>query len=185
MYEKSNDFLHTKFKNFVVPRKFIKFSRKSQMEILGLAIFVVLILIATFFVIRFLVFKSPEDYRKGFLSSELASGMINVLLRVNNNLCSLSMVDLVRNCAESNNICCDNCGTGNDVYSCEFVEKSVKSIFAKSLDEWKYKYEFLVYQDANNPKIRIGEKCRGEKKSESYSIPSNSNTIYLKLDICS
>ncbi len=154
------------------------------MEILGLAIVVVLILIATFFVVRFLVFKTPADYRKGFLSSELASGMINVLLRVDDNSCSQPIVELIRNCAESNNICCGGCGTANEIYSCQFVESAAAQIFSKTLDEWEYKYEFSIYQDANALAVYLGEKCLGEKKSESYSIPSSSSTIYVKLDIC-
>ena len=165
----------------------MKSFKKSQMEILGLAIVVVLLLIATFFVVRFLVFKSPTEYRKGFLSSELASSMINVFLRIDDNTCSQPMVDIIRNCVESNSNCCDECGrTDPDdwIHSCEFVENTTKYIFSETLDKWKYKYEFLIYQNPNNPKIEISEKCSGEKKSESYSIPSSSGTIYVKLDIC-
>ena len=97
------------------------------------------------------------------------------------------MADLVRNCMESRSTCCGNYESADPdstTDSCEFVENSAKDIFSKTLDEWKYQYEFLVYQDINIPKIKIGNKCAGEKKSESYSISSGSGTIYLKLDIC-
>mgnify|MGYP001597998876 FL=1 len=158
------------------------------MEILGLAIVVVLLLIATFFVVRFLIFKSPMEYRKGFLSSELASSMINVFLRIDANTCSQPMADLIRNCVESGSICCEGiCGSPNPddfTDSCEFVGSAVNDIFSETLAVWKYKYEFLIYQNPDNPRIDIGEKCGGEKKSESYSIPSSSGTIYVKLDIC-
>lgn len=171
------------FRHFV-PRKFYKFSRKSQMEILGLAIVVILMLIGTFFVVRFLVFKTPSDYRKGFLSSELASSMINVFLRIDDNACSQPMADLVRNCMESGSVCCGDCESGSGINSCMFVENAANDIFSRTLEEWKYKYEFLIYQDAYNPKIIRGSKCVGERKSESYSISSSSGPIYVKLDIC-
>jgi hypothetical protein len=158
--------------------------KKAQMEILGLAIVVVLLLIATFFVVRFLVFKSPTEYRKGFLSSELASSMINVFLRVDDNSCSQPMVDLIRNCVESGSICCGNCEDPDPDDSCDFVEKAANDTFSKTLNEWKYRHEFLIYQNSNNPRIKTGEQCGGEKKSELYSIPSSSGTIYVKLDIC-
>ena len=72
------------------------------MEILGLAIVVVLILVATTFVVRFLVLKTPTDYRKGFVSSELASNMLNTFLRTAAPKCSqLSMTELLQDCAQS------------------------------------------------------------------------------------
>ena len=70
-----------KNQRFLVSRKFVKFSRKSQMEVLGLAIVVVLILVATIFVVRFFVLKTPTDYRKGFISAELASNILNTFLK--------------------------------------------------------------------------------------------------------
>ena len=109
-----------------------RFFRKSQMEILGLAIVVVLILVATIFVIRFLVLRTPTNYRAGFVSSELASNMRNTFLKTAAKDCSqLTMTELLQDCAQGRSITCDN---SQD--SCKFVESTAKKIFEATLEKW-------------------------------------------------
>lgn len=154
--------------------------KRAQMEILGLAIVVVLILVATIFVVRFLVLKSPTDYRKGFISSELASNMLNTFLKVSSKDCShLTMTELLQDCAQGKSIVCDN---GED--SCKFAELTAKKIFEATFDKWNMNYEFLAYTDANSPLIKLGKRCKVEKRSKLFPIPTNIATMYTKLDVC-
>ena len=105
-------------------------NNRSQMEILGLAIVVVLILVATIFVVRFLVIKSPTEYRKGFISAELASNMLSTFLKTAAGDCSqLTMTELLQDCAQARSI---NCGNGQD--SCSYVESTAKHIFESTFD---------------------------------------------------
>ena len=102
------------------------------MEILGLAVVVVIILVATIFIVRFLVLKTPVEYRKGFVSAEIASNMLNTFLKTAAKDCSqLTMTELLQDCAQGKSI---TCGT---VHSCEFVELTAKKIFKEK------KYSFL------------------------------------------
>ena len=150
------------------------------MEILGLAIVVVLVLVATIFVIRFLVLKTPTEYRKGFVSSELASNMLDTFLKTAAKDCSqLTMTELLQDCAQGRSI---TCGNGQD--SCKFVELTAKSIFEGTLDKWNMNYEFLAYTDINSPLIKLGKQCSTEKKSKLFPIPISTATMYTKLDIC-
>lgn len=154
--------------------------RKAQMEILGLAIVVVLILVATIFVVRFLVIKSPTEYRKGFISAELASNILSTFLKTAAKECSqLTMTELMQDCAQARSIIC---GNGQD--SCSYAESTATHIFENTLDKWSIKYEFLAYTDANSPLIKLGKPCRQEKRSKLFPIPINSATMYTKLDIC-
>ena len=154
--------------------------KKSQMEILGLAIVIVLILVATIFIVRFLVIKAPVDYRKGFVSAELASNMLNTMLRTAAKECSqLTMTELLQDCAQGRGILCDN---GMD--SCMFVESAAKQLFEGTLDKWNMKYEFLAYTDINSPLIKMGSVCKAEKRSKIFPIPISAGTMYTKLDIC-
>lgn len=154
--------------------------KKAQMEILGLAIVVVLILVATIFVVRFLALKTPADYRKGFVSSELASNMLNTFLKTTAGDCSrLTMTELLQDCAQGRGITCSN---GQD--PCRFVELTARNIFEKTFDRWNMNYEFLAYVDASMPLIRIGKPCMAEKKSKVFPIPISTSTMYAKLDIC-
>lgn len=150
------------------------------MEILGLAIVVVLILIATIFVVRFLALQTPTNYRKGFVSSELASNMLNTFLKTAAKDCSqLTMTELLQDCAQARSISC-----GNGQESCRFVESTAKKIFENTFDKWNMQYEFLAYTDINSPLIRLGKACKAEKRSKLFPIPINSATMYTKLDIC-
>ena len=154
--------------------------KKSQMEILGLAIVIVLILVATIFIVRFLVIKAPVDYRKGFVSAELASNMLNTFLKTAANECSqLTMTELLQDCGQGRGIACDN---GMD--SCMFAESAARQIFEETLDKWNMKYEFLAYTNINSPLVKIGKPCAAEKRSKLFPIPISAGTMYTKLDIC-
>lgn len=158
----------------------IKLQKKSQMEILGLAIVVVLILVATIFVVRFLVVKSPTEYRKGFISAELASNMLSTFLKAAAKDCSqLTMTELLQDCAQARSITCDS---GQD--SCKYVESTANQVFEGTFDKWSMKYEFLAYTDISQALIRIGKPCKAEKRSKLFPIPISSATMYVKLDIC-
>ena len=138
------------------------------MEILGLAIVIVLMLVATIFVVRFLVLKSPTEYRKGFVSSELASNMLNTLLKT-------AAID----CSQARSITCDN---GEE--SCQHTESIAKNVFTQTLDKWSMQYEFLAYTDPKSPLIKLGKTCKAEKRSKIFPIPISTATMYTKLDIC-
>jgi len=155
-------------------------NNKSQMEILGLAIVVVLVLIATAFVVRFVAVSKPADYRKGFVSSELASNMINTFLKTSASQCSqLSMTELLQDCSQETGLVCAN---GQD--SCQYVSSAASGIFAKTLGKWNTHYEFAAYTEIDKPFIKLGKPCMVEKKSKVYPVPTRTGTMYVKLDIC-
>ena len=151
------------------------------MEILGLAIVVVLILVAATFVVRFLLLKQPADYRKGFVSKQLSSNTISALLKTTTECSNLDMTELLRDCAQSRSITCDN---GKD--SCGFAEGTAKYIFSKTLDTWGRSYEFKAYtNDPTQPILKLGNPCKGDIEPSLFLVPIlNSGNIYVKLDIC-
>ena len=155
-------------------------NKKSQMEILGLAIVVVLILVATIFVVRFLVVEAPADYRKSFVSAELATNMLNTFLKTSAKDCSqLTMTELLQDCSQSKSIICDN---GQD--SCNYAGSTAKNIFSATFDKWSMQYEFLAYTDINSPLIKIGKRCQASKRSKLFPIPISTATMYAQIDIC-
>lgn len=154
--------------------------KKSQMEILGLSIVIVLILVATIFIVRFLVVKAPVDYRKGFVSAELASNMLNTFLKTAARECSqLTMTELLQDCAQAKSIVCDN-----DQDSCQYVGSTAQNIFSRTLNKWNVKYEFKAYVDATSPLITVGVSCQADKRSKLFPIPINGASMYTQLDIC-
>ena len=155
--------------------------KKGQTEILGLAIVVVLVLVATTFVIRFLVNKSPADYRKNFVAEQLASNMVGTLIRTTTDCSKLTVTELLQDCSQSGTISCSNKN------SCEFVEDTAKFIFSQTLDKWNYKYEFKAYYASDSNQLlmhRIGQQCKGDKEQGTFSIPTNTGNINVELNIC-
>lgn len=156
------------------------FFREAQMEILGLAIVVIIILVAMMFVVRFFLIQQPPDYRKPFVSSEMASNMINSFLKTAAPQCSfLTMTELLEDCAQSNAIVCSN---GKD--SCIYVKSTAEAIFEETLEEWRIKYGFLAYTDKDNPLIELGEGCTGERRSKLFVIPTSTAPVYVYLELC-
>ena len=160
----------------------MKFKKTAQMEILGLAIVIALIFVAIIFIVR-LGFEKPTNYRRGFVSSELASNMLNTFLRTSarDDCFQLTMTELLQDCAQTQGIGI-TCNNGDD--SCKYANSTAKEVFEKTFDKWNTNYEFLAYTDISRPFIRLGENCKSDKKSELFPIPISSQTMYVKLDVC-
>src|SRR3989338_9514757 len=119
--------------DFLGSRKFTKFSRKSQTEIIGLAIVVVLLIIGMTFVIRFMLAKEPVDYKKQFTQAEIASNMLNTILKTTSKDCNeLTMTQLLQDCGHSKSIFCEN-----GQVSCDYAEETAREVFSNTLDAWR------------------------------------------------
>ncbi len=156
--------------------------RKGQMEIIGLAIVIVIILIGIVIAVRFLDFKKSDSTRAGFVSAELASNTINTFLETTAIECSKAkMSELIQDCAQgTERICSDGKG------ACEFVRSAADEIFTKTFKKWKTKYKFLVYVNPDLPFINLESECneQQEKVSETFFVPVIAATVSVKLDIC-
>ena len=155
-------------------------NKKSQMEIMGLAIVVILLVVGMTFVIRFMINKEPVDYKKQFSQAETASNTLNTFLKATSRACNgLTMTELLQDCGHTKNIICPN---GQN--SCVYLELAAKEILNKTLDSWNFEYEFSAYQDEAFPLVKLGKRCPAEKKSKTFPIPTSSGTIFTKLDVC-
>ena len=82
---------------------------KAQMEILGLAIVVVIMLAAAMIYLRLSATNKDTDYRKPFTSSEIASNILNTFLDTTSRDCSQqTMTELLQDCAQSTALLCQN-----------------------------------------------------------------------------
>lgn len=156
--------------------------RKAQMEIIGLAIVIIIILIGLAIAVRFTVFKKPENTRAGFVNAELASNTINTFLETTAIECqNAKMKELMQDCAEGTERVCSN-GMG----SCAFARGAADEIFTKTFRKWKTKYKFIAYTDVNSPFINLESGCTAqqERVSDTFFIPITAGTISVRLDIC-
>jgi len=160
----------------------MKKNKKSQAEIVGLVIIVLLITIGILFFVKFVVLKEPSDTKNTFINSELANNMLDVLLRTTTDCKESSVSDLFQDCATFKKIGCD----GLD--SCEKVNETIELILTRSLDKWSKQYEFRAYKsnDKEHPISSYG-KCatNADRESKTYPIPTDWGTLFIKMDICS
>lgn len=174
-------------------------NKKSQMEIMGLAVVVILIVFGMVFMMKYMATKKPVEYQKEYSQTELASNIINTLLKTTIKDClELSFADLYKDCAENPNEGSIDCSGGATPDSCSYSQTQTEYVLSSTLGIWGMNYEFIVYVDELDPlqfsiwgediSIKSTEGCPGEKKSKRYSIPApNVNpdqTVYIKLDIC-
>jgi len=155
-------------------------NKKSQAEIVGLVIIVLLITIGLLFFVKFVVLKEPSDVKKTFVHSELASNMVKVLLETTTDCKESSVKALLQDCAAFKRINCDG------IYSCEKVNDTIGIILTNTLEEWNKQYEFRAYIPGNDPISSYG-KCapRADRESTTYPIPTDMGTLFVKMDICS
>jgi len=154
--------------------------KKSQMEIMGLAIVVILLVVGMTFVIRFMLSKEAVDYKKQFSQAEIATNTLNTFLRMDSDECSgLSMTELLQDCSYNGNILCEN-----NMNSCEYANKTAILVFNQTLDVWNMAYEFRAYKDSKNPLMTHGKPCPGSKKSKTFPIPTSSGTLFVSMDVC-
>jgi len=155
--------------------------KKAQVEIMGLAIIVVLIVLGMIFVLKFRIADEPIQYKEQFTQAKLASNTVASLLRVTSNCNGLSMTQLLQNCsqnpADSQVICFGES-------SCSFFEDASRQIFSETLEKWNVDYEFTVFNKDDNPFISLGRTCLSDKKSKLFPIPTENEIVFVKMDIC-
>ena len=159
----------------------MKKNKKSQMEILGLSI-VVVVLIIGIAIFAKIGIKKPSNSRNDFVSNELATSMINTFIHTSAKDCSqLVMKDLLKDCAEGTELICHDAANSD---SCKYVKSTAEDIFKNTFNQWNRKYQFLAYVDVASPLVESGDKCRGEKTSQEFPLPISSGNMFIKLDIC-
>lgn len=154
--------------------------KRGQMEILGLAIVVVLLILGLVFVIKFVALKKPSTLKKEVVESQVASNYLSTYLSTSVQECSgLSTTELLQDCAAQGGITCQDGET-----SCEKPREVAAFIFNQTFDQWKWEYEMSAFLGERNSLFALGKTCPGQKRSKTFPLPTRAGTLYVKLDIC-
>ena len=130
---------------------------KSQMEIMGLVIVVILVSIAMLFVIRFVILEQPSEYKSEYVNMEIASNLVGAILKTTNPDCyHRTFRELLQDCAENTDNPSITCPNGEN--SCVFVhnrlnESDGTGILQKTLDVWKTKYHLRAVMEGSSMPI--------------------------------
>ncbi len=168
--------------------------KKSQMEIMGIAIIVVLLSLAFLFAVKFVILKEPTEQSKDYQQSELAGNFINALLDTNDPQCSdIKYSTLFQACYENDN------GPCSPLNTCDHIESRIEQILADTFNQWNVNYFFMVTTNIDDlnpiPNLdpiplsgpnTLEEVCKGNRKVKIQPLPTNTpgQSIYLKLFIC-
>lgn len=162
--------------------------RKSQMEMFGLALIVILIIIGFFIFVSFRQKVPINNYKKSYIADEMASNFINSVVNVNPVECignDYTVSDMLKFCARGDIIECS--GSTN---ACAIANKTLWTIANKTLV--KQGMVFSLYTNGinwNNKEIIIKNRnCTSRETGQRGTIPISlypvPGHVYLNLDIC-
>ena len=158
--------------------------KKSQTELIGLAIIIIIIAMGFIFYIRFYEPSTGVKGKQDFMDTKLASNMLSVILRTTDKCQDIEMKNLIQACAEgvSTVLYCDT------YRPCDRVRDQIALILQDSLDQWGHQYELTAKKrggDLFTPLGNVGAGgCPSDRMSETYPIPTDSGPALIRLDIC-
>ncbi|MBI5880561.1 hypothetical protein HZB90_00350 [archaeon] len=165
--------------------------RKSQMEIMGLMVVVILVIVGVLFAVKFVVLKKPSEVKQTYSRTQMASNFGLALMSSTTKDCrDTAIKNLLIDCAEwpeaGGTITCDD-----EQRSCEYVNATISTLLDNTMTKWNRRY----YVMAGTSK-RLDEQiiyhhnlgCTADKtvpgESESFFLPTNRGLLTLKIFIC-
>jgi hypothetical protein len=173
---------------------FIGLSRKSQMEMIGLVVIVVLVITAMLFYIAYSMSNPKENVKRAYADKAVVTNMLIAMLKTNVDDCPYhdSLAELVVDCAKTNpTILC------NRMSSCYIVESVSNTILFSMLPDLGRNFTFTItparFSDGIRNNITIDNGCRIARVKGAVVIqgtqllPVDSygrENVKITLDIC-
>ncbi|MGV8150617.1 MAG: hypothetical protein ACP5NV_02715 [Candidatus Woesearchaeota archaeon] len=172
----------------LVKSKGLMKSKKSQMEMFGLALIVILIIVGFFLFISFRQKTPINDYKNDYIADETASNFVNSIINVNPKECQgndYTLSDMLKFCARKDAVKCSG------IDACTIANMTIHAIANKTLIAQQFAFR-LYTKDLNWNNAEIIIQNRGcttnSVKGQSGIIPISlypvPKHVYLNLDIC-
>lgn len=150
--------------------------KKSQTEIMGLAIIVVIIIFGVLLALIF--FKPSQSIKADITDSTLASSMLTVIAETTLDCKQTELISLLQDCAENveNKQYCN----AADTDACGKVIGIInESILQKTLEVWNKKYSFIAEVEGEDPFIVLtNTKIIDEEPACMFGSENYENIIY-------
>ena len=155
-------------------------NKKSQMEIMGLAIVVVLIALGMLFAVKFVLLKEDTGYRKEYTTTQLTANMLNTLLYTNTNCSGISVSELLEDASKyTHSIRCND-----PVDSQKFVNKTINYLLFKTLNQTLHKDYYFKASTQDKELVEAGKSfSRRVRERKTHFLPTDVGTITIILDI--
>ncbi|MBI2136594.1 hypothetical protein HYU06_05990 [Candidatus Woesearchaeota archaeon] len=179
---------------------------KSQMEIMGIVIIIILFSVGLLFAIQYVILKKPTDVKKSFLQAELSSNSLNAMLKTNVPECNnADMASLFKDCTGvSQEIdCCIKLDPTQDcIYdgsisttgmadTCYVLNQTINKILKDTLNVWRVPYIFTAYYVESDPLawtagITSDIPCtmEDEGRPQEFTLPTTQGNLRIVLKVC-
>jgi len=156
-------------------------NKKAQMEIMGLAVVVVLLVLGMLFAVRFVLFKETPTYRKEYTETQLAANMLNTLLNTNvdSNCSHIAIGELLQDASKINpDITCTN-NDKSDV----FVADALNIMLSRMNSTLKKDYYFKA-STATKDIVELGSLDDYRvRERKTHFLQTDSGVMKIILDI--
>ena len=161
--------------------------KKSQMEIIGLVVIVIIIIFGLLFFLSRALTKKPDTLKQMYTDSQLASNLLNSMARTNLPECNGATIEELYKDAATIKVI--KCKKGSAEFtSQDYAKIATDAILSKTLIEWNRPYNLYVTQSTSGTKGAVfyqDEKCTSKEKQAAIKyIPLNPGTIMMQLEIC-
>jgi hypothetical protein len=172
---------------------------KSQAEIMGIAIVMVLIMLGIVFVIRFVVLPEDINVKKSYDQTQMAANFLSSAVKTTTECNRLTITELIQDCSENygNNLALYKCP--DNMNSCQFLNYSMEILLNASLNIMpQVNYDLLICKwDDYNRQCSIDDSsmlsnfskngCLGrriEYESQQHSLPTDVGVRVVQMYIC-
>jgi hypothetical protein len=155
-------------------------AKKSQMEIMGLAIIVILVALGLLFVLLWVAKTPPTKQVQRAKESVLAANFMNTMLGTTTGCNQRTVRELLQDCALTGGStpCADRT-------SCAFAHEAIQHMLDETFLHWHLPYHLNMSGSSQLEQFDFGAPCTGEREEKIHPLPVRPGfEITLVMDIC-
>ena len=160
-------------------------SKRSQIEILGMVVIVIIISIAMFFVLFFVLKQKGSLETTTFSKETYINNLLATMLEVKTPCRGRTLSSIVKTCAWTNHF--DRaCNDFPEKTPCEYANDEIAIILNRTLDYVGMDYRLFVVKEATGEQVLSIQHgaCAGNFLAGTFILPSEIGDISFNLDIC-
>ena len=123
----------------------MKENKKSQTEIIGVAVIVLILIIAGFFMLSQRL-KKRVSQADSFIDPKLSQSFLNSLMNTKTEK-NVIFADIIKDCYSNRN---DLCSSKDVKDCCEYAHDTIKNALEATLGAWKKPYRLTIEKNKEN-----------------------------------
>lgn len=157
--------------------------KKSQTEIMGLAVIVVLLVLAMLFVVKIVFIDRPSEVRRIYTFDKLAANTLDALLKTNTGCEGIDIASLLKDCSGEKVVQCDA------VDSCAYVDAAIRNILEATITPLNQKYNFTARLESPYFSETVhsiySDPCAGERQApDPQPLRTSKGILTINLYVC-